>query len=136
MPPPLNPFFKTETETAEAKAKSLGCDVKILIHDDNVATQSDLFDEAINDKAAAIICDNAGSNATVIPIKKAREANIPTFLNNCQVAKGIAEIFVEAMGEAGNYVELLGRETDTNAHIRSAAFRGNRSYGTNFARLS
>lgn len=139
VPPPSNPFFKTEAETAAAKAKSLGYDVKVLIHDDNVATQSDLFDEAINDKAAAIICDNASSNATVIPIKKAREANIPTFLidreitekdvaisqivaDNYQGAKGIAEVFVEAMGESGNYVELLGRETDTNAHIRSAAY--------------
>ena len=139
VPPPSNPFFKTEAETAADKAKSLGYDVKVLIHDDNVATQSDLFDEAINDKAAAIICDNASSNATVIPIKKAREANIPTFLidreitekdvaisqivaDNYQGAKGIAEVFVEAMGESGNYVELLGRETDTNAHIRSAAY--------------
>lgn len=139
VPPLSNPFFKTEAETAAAKAKSLGYDVKVLIHDDNVATQSDLFDEAINDKAAAIICDNASSNATVIPIKKAREANIPTFLidreitekdvaisqivaDNYQGAKGIAEVFVEAMEESGNYVELLGRETDTNAHIRSAAY--------------
>lgn len=110
-----------------------------MIHNDDVATQSDLFDEAINGKAAAIICDNASSNATVIPIKKAREANIPTFLidreinasgvaisqivaDNYQGAKGIAEVFVETMGESGTYVELLGRETDTNAHIRSAAF--------------
>ena len=139
MPPLTNPFFKVETETVEAKAKSLGYDVKVLIHDDNVATQSDLFDEAINGKAKAIICDNASSNATVIPIKKAREANIPTFLidreitekdvaisqivaDNYQGAKGIAEVFVKAMGEEGTYVELLGRETDTNAHIRSAAF--------------
>ena len=139
MPPSTNPFFKVETETVAAKAKSLGYDVKVLIHDDNVATQSDLFDEAINGKAKAIICDNASSNATVIPIKKAREANIPTFLidreitekdiaisqivaDNYQGAKGIAEVFVEAMGEEGTYVELLGRETDTNAHIRSAAF--------------
>ncbi len=137
--PPTNPFFKIEAEVAEAKAKALGYDTKILIHNDDVATQSDLFDEAINGKAAAIICDNASSNATVIPIKKAREANIPTFLidreitekdlaisqivaDNYQGAKGVAEAFVEAMGESGTYVELLGRETDTNAHIRSAAF--------------
>ena len=139
VPPPTNPFFKTEMETAEAKAKELGYDVKVLIHNDDVATQSDLFDEAINDKAAAIICDNASSNATVIPVKKAREANIPCFMidreitekdlaisqivaDNYQGAKGIAEVFVEAMGEAGNYVELLGRPTDTNAYIRTSAF--------------
>lgn len=138
-PPHSNPFFRVEAETAEAKAKALGYDVKVIIHDDDVGKQSELFDAAINDKVAAIICDNASSNATVIPAKKAREAGIPTFMiereitekdvaisqivaDNYQGAKGIAEVFVEAMGEQGNYVELLGRETDTNAHIRSAAF--------------
>ena len=86
-----------------------------MIHDDDVGKQSELFDAAINDKAAAIICDNASSNATVIPAKKAREAGIPTFMidreitekdiaisqivaDNYQGAKGIAEVFVEAMG--------------------------------------
>lgn len=138
-PPHSNPFFKTEADTASAKAKELGYEVKVVIHDDDVAKQSELFDSAINDKAAAIICDNASSNATVIPVKKAREANIPTFLidreitekdaaisqivaNNYQGAKGIAEVFVEAMNGEGTYAELLGRETDTNAHIRSSAF--------------
>ena len=134
-----NPFFKTEADSASAKAKELGYEVKAVSHDDDATKQSELFDNAISDKAAAIICDNAGADATVAAVRKAREANIPTFLidreinasgvaisqivaNNYQGAKGIAEVFVEAMGEQGNYVELLGRETDTNAHIRSAAF--------------
>ncbi len=138
-PPHSNPFFKVEADTAKAKAEQLGYDVKVVIHDDDVAMQSEMFDAAINDKAAAIICDNASSNATVIPIKRAREAGIPTFLidreitekdlaisqivaDNYQGAKGIAEVFVEAMNEEGTYAELLGRESDTNAHIRSAAF--------------
>lgn len=139
MPPLSNPFFEIETETAVAKAKELGYDVKVSIHNDDASTQYELFDEAIDNKAAAIICDNAGSHATVAAVRRAREANIPTFLldreitekgiaisqiaaNNHQGAKGIAEVFVEAMGGQGNYVELLGRDTDTNAHIRSAAF--------------
>jgi ABC-type sugar transport system, periplasmic component len=134
-----NPFFKTEAEAAEKKAKELGYDVKTVSHDDDPTKQAELFDTAISEKAAAIICDNAGSDATVAAVQKARDNNIPTFLidreinetgiaisqivaNNYQGAKGVAEVFVEAMGEKGEYAELLGKESDTNAGVRSSAF--------------
>jgi erythritol transport system substrate-binding protein len=134
-----NPFFKTEADAASAKAKALGYEVKVVSHDDDATKQSTLFDNAISDKAAAIICDNAGADATVAAVKKARDAQIPTFLidreingkgiaiaqivaNNYQGAKAIAEVFVEKMGEKGNYAELLGKESDTNAGVRSSAF--------------
>lgn len=134
-----NPFFKTEAEAASAKAKELGYEVKAVSHDDDATKQAELFDNAIADKAAAIICDNAGADATVAAVKKARDNNIPTFLidreinesgvaisqivaNNYQGAKAIAEKFVEAMGEKGEYAELTGKESDTNAGVRSSAF--------------
>ncbi|MBP3232157.1 MAG: D-ribose ABC transporter substrate-binding protein [Anaerovibrio sp.] len=134
-----NPFFKTEADAAAAKAKALGYEVKMVSHDDDATKQSELFENAISDKAAAIICDNAGADATVGAVKKAREAGIPTFLidreinasgvaisqivaNNYQGAKAIAEVFVEKMGEKGEYAELLGKESDTNAGVRSKAF--------------
>ena len=134
-----NPFFKTEAESASAKAKELGYEVKVVSHDDDATKQAELFANAIADKAAAIICDNAGADATVAAVKKARDNNIPTFLidreinesgvaisqivaNNYQGAKAIAEKFVEAMGEKGEYAELLGKESDTNAGVRSSAF--------------
>lgn len=134
-----NPFFKCEAEAASKKAQALGYTVKAVSHDDDATKQSELFDNAIADKAAAIICDNAGADATVAAVKKARDNNIPTFLidreinesgvaisqivaNNYQGAKAIAEKFVEAMGEKGTYAELLGKESDTNAGVRSKAF--------------
>jgi len=134
-----NPFFKTAATVAEAKAKELGYEVKAVSHDDDATKQSELFDNAIADKAAAIICDNAGADATVEAVQKARDAGIPTFLidreinaegvaisqivaNNYQGAKAIAEVWVEAMGEKGQYAELLGKESDTNAGVRSSAF--------------
>lgn len=134
-----NPFFKAEAEAASAKAKELGYEVKAVSHDDDATKQSELFENAIADKAAAIICDNAGADATVAAVQKARDNNIPTFLidreinesgvaisqivaDNYQGAKGIAEVFVEAMDEEGKYAELLGRESDTNAGVRSSAF--------------
>lgn len=134
-----NPAFKTEADTATAKAEELGYEVKAASHDDDPTKQTELFDNAIADKAAAIICDNAGADATVEAVRKAREAGIPTFLidreineegvaisqivaNNYQGAKAIAEKWVEAMGEKGKYAELLGKESDTNAGVRSSAF--------------
>lgn len=134
-----NPFFKTEADAAAAKAKTLGYEVKMVSHDDDATKQAELFENAISDKAAAIICDNAGADATVAAVQKARDANIPTFLidreingngiavsqivaNNYQGAKAIAEVFVEKMGETGKYAELLGKESDTNAGVRSSAF--------------
>ena len=134
-----NPAFKTEADTATAKAEELGYEVKAASHDDDPTKQTELFDNAIADKAAAIICDNAGADATVEAVRKARDAGIPTFLidreineegvaisqivaNNYQGAKAIAEKWVEAMGEKGKYAELLGKESDTNAGVRSSAF--------------
>ncbi len=42
--------------------------------------------------------------------------------NNYQGAQLGAEEFVKLMGEAGNYVELLGRESDLNAGTRSKGY--------------
>ena len=120
-----NPFFKTEAEVAAKTAKDLGYTVKMVSHDDSPVKQSELFETAISDKAAAIICDNAGADATVAAVKRAYDNDIPTFLidreineqgiavaqivaNNYQGAKGAAEVFVEEMEEEGEYAELFG----------------------------
>lgn len=134
-----NPFFKAEAVGAEARAKELGYETLVLVHDDDPNKQSEMFDTAIARGADAIILDNAGADATVAPVQRARDAGIPSFLidreikesgiaisqivsNNYQGAQLGAEKFVELMGEEGNYVELLGREADTNAGIRSAGY--------------
>src|SRR5450631_1629617 len=72
-----NPFFKAEAEGAEAKAKELGYDVLSLVHDDDANKQSQLIDTAIARGAKAIILDNAGADATVAAVEKAKDANIP-----------------------------------------------------------
>lgn len=134
-----NPFFKAEAVAAENKAKELGYDTLVLVHDDDPNKQSQMFDTAIARGAKAIILDNAGANATVAPVRRAKEAGIPSFLidreikesgiavsqivsNNYQGAQLGAEEFVRLMGEEGKYAELLGREADTNAGIRSAGY--------------
>lgn len=138
-PSHANPYFKTVADAASAKAAELGYDSLVIQHDDDVTKQAEAFDTAIARKAAAIICDNAGADATIAPVQAAKEAGIPTFLvdreinstgdavaqmvsNNYQGASLVAEYFVECMGEEGNYVEMLGKESDTNAGVRSQGF--------------
>jgi erythritol transport system substrate-binding protein len=139
VPSPDNPFFKSEAVAAEGRAKALGYDALVLVHDDDANKQNQLFDTAIARKAKAIILDNAGAEASVAAVTKAKAAGIPSFLidreisatgiavtqivsNNYQGAQLGAEEFVKLMGEKGNYVELVGRESDTNAGVRSKGY--------------
>ena len=134
-----NPFFKAEAQGAEARAKALGYDTLVLVHNDDANKQNELFDTAIARKAKAIILDNAGAEASVAAVEKAKKAGIPSFLidreinatgvavaqivsNNYQGAQLGAEEFVKLMGEKGNYVELVGKESDTNAGVRSKGY--------------
>jgi erythritol transport system substrate-binding protein len=139
VPSPENPFFKALTDAAEAKAKSFGYEALVLVHNDDAVKQDQLFDTAVARKAAAIILDNAGADASIAAVKKAKAAGIPSFLvdreinetgdavaqlvsNNYQGATLGAEEFAKVMGEEGDYVELIGKETDTNAGIRSKGY--------------
>ncbi|WP_022928173.1 D-ribose ABC transporter substrate-binding protein [Patulibacter americanus] len=138
-PPVDNPFFKAEADAAVAKAKELGYETSAASHEDDPNKQSELIDAAISRKAKAIILDNAGADATIGPVRKAKEAGIPVFLvdreinatgiataqivaNNSQGAQLGAQEFVKAMGGKGKYVELLGKESDTNAGVRSKGY--------------
>lgn len=134
-----NPFFGQEAAGAEARAKELGYQTLKFSHDDDAFKQSQLIDTAIARNAAAIILDNAGADASAAAIGKAKAAGVPVFLidreinvrglataqlvsNNFQGASLGAEAFVQAMGEKGAYLELVGKESDTNAVIRSRGY--------------
>jgi erythritol transport system substrate-binding protein len=134
-----NPFFKSEADAAVAKAKELGYETSAASHDDDPNKQSQLIDTAISRKAKAIILDNAGADASIGAVKKAKDAGIPVFLidreinatgiaaaqivsNNSQGAQLGAQEFVKAMGGKGKYVEFVGKETDTNAGVRSKGY--------------
>jgi len=138
-PSPDNPFFKAEGDAAKAKAEELGYEASVASHDDDPNKQSELIDAAISRKAGAIILDNAGADASIGPVQKATDAGIPVFLidreinktgvakaqivsNNAQGAQLSGQAFVEAMKEKGKYVELVGKESDTNAGVRSDGY--------------
>ena len=140
IPSQDNPFFKSEGDAAAARAIALGYRVRIDAHDDDAYRQDNLIDAAIASNAAAIILDNAGADSSIAAVRRANKAGIACFLidreidadgiakaqiiaDNDQGARIVAGEFDRAIGKAGgDYVELLGRESDTNAQVRTRGF--------------
>ena len=134
-----NPFFKAEADIAEETGKALGYDVLSLDHGDDAKVQDEHFDVCISKGAKFIIVDNAGADASIAAFQKAKNAGIPVYAIDREInATGIAsaqlvsnnyqgavlggEEFISAMGESGEFIELIGKETDTNAGIRSKGY--------------
>jgi erythritol transport system substrate-binding protein len=140
VPSQDNPFFKAEADAAAKRARDLGYRVRVDSHDDDAYQQDNLIDAAIASNAAAIILDNAGTDASISAVRRATRAGIPCFLidrdisadgiakaqiiaDNDQGARMVAAEFARAIGPAGgNYAELLGIESDTNAQVRTRGF--------------
>jgi erythritol transport system substrate-binding protein len=139
VPSQDNPYFKAEADAAAARARALGYRVRVDDHNDDAYQQDNLVDVAIASNAAALILDNAGADASIAAVRRAAKAGIAVFLidreidakgiakaqiisDNNQGARLVAQEFVHAVGTSGAYAELLGRESDTNAQIRTKGF--------------
>lgn len=139
VPSQDNPYFATEAKAAAQRATELGYRVRIDTHDDDAYRQDNLIDVAIASNAAVLILDNAGTDASISAVRRATKAGIACFLidreiavkgiakaqiisDNDQGAKLVATEFARAMNFKGDYAELLGRESDTNAQVRTRGF--------------
>lgn len=139
VPPVNNPFFAAEANLAKAEATKLGYRTLVLNNNSDPNLQATQIDEAISDHASAIILDNASATASVAAIEKAKKAGVPTFLIDREINKtGVAiaqlvsnnytgaqlggEEFAKLMHDKGDYAELLGLSTDTNAATRSQGY--------------
>jgi erythritol transport system substrate-binding protein len=139
VPSEDNPFFKSEADAAAAAARALGYAVRIDAHGDDAYKQDNLIDMAIASNAAALILDNAGADASTSAVKRATAAGIKCFLIDREINQsGIALAQIAAdnfqgallggrefeglMKGKGPYAELLGKESDTNAQVRTRGF--------------
>jgi len=140
VPSQDNPFFKAEADAASSRAQALGYRVRIDSHNGDAYLQDNLIDAAIASGAAAILLDNAGSEASISAVRRATKAGVPCFLidrdiqvggiakaqiiaDNDQGARLVATEFARAFGtNGGDYAELLGIESDTNAQVRTRGF--------------
>jgi erythritol transport system substrate-binding protein len=149
-----NPFFKAEADAAAARATSLGYRVRIDAHEDDAYRQDNLIDAAIASNAAAVILDNAGADSSIAAVRRAATYKIPCFLidreieadgvakaqiiaDNKQGARIVAAEFEQALGPSGGeYAELLGRESDTNAQVRTEGFHAVLDKSPNLRRVA
>lgn len=139
VPSEDNPFFKTEADAAAARAHHYGYRVRVYSHDDDAYKQDNLVDVAIASNASVLLLDNAGADSSVSAVRRATKAGIICILmdreinvsgiakaqiiaDNAQGARVIATYFAKLLHGHGNYAELLGRESDTNAQIRTRGF--------------
>jgi erythritol transport system substrate-binding protein len=152
VPSADNPFFRAEAESAADRARQLGYRARIDSHNDDPYQQDNLVDMAIASDAAALILDNAGADASIAAVRRAEKAGIACFLidraihgggiaqgqilaDNAQGARLVAAEFARLLHEQGAYAELLGRESDTNAQVRTEGFHAvlDRSPGLHMA---
>ena len=136
---PANPYWKTEGDVAQATAEELGYTATVAAHTGDTNVESNLIDTAITNQSAAILLDPANADGSIGAVRKAVEANIPVFLinaeinesglakgqlvsNNAQCAADGAVMWVETVGDTGEYVEFFGNPADNNAATRSNGY--------------
>lgn len=134
-----NSYFVAEANGAKAAAEAKGFTAKIASYEGDINREAELCDAAIAEGTVAIVWDVADSDASITSVQKAVDAGIAVVctsreLNTTGVAiaqivadnaggsMAVAELFVEAMGEEGKYVELYGLDGDNNSHVRSTSY--------------
>lgn len=134
-----NPWFVFLAETAAAKAKTLGYDVKIFDSQNNTALESDHFENIIVSGFEAILFNSTDANGSVANVLKAKQAGVPVFCMDREVnsidaatsqilsdsysgAVAIGKYFSQQLNKKGKYVELLGIVGDNNTWARSKGF--------------
>jgi ribose transport system substrate-binding protein len=134
-----NPWFVFLAQTAAAKAQNLGYEVKIFDSQNNTATETDNFENAIASGYKAILFNPTDANGSVVNVNKAKAAGVPVFCMDREVnsATGptsqilsdsysgcieLGKYFVQQLNKKGKYVEILGLVADNNTWSRSKGF--------------
>ena len=134
-----NPWFVVLAESAAERAKELGYEAMIFDSQNNSAKEAEHFDNIIAMRFDAILFNPTDADGSVLNVKRAKEAGIPTFgmdreINSRDAAVTqvlsdnftgcvkLGQYFVRQLKQEGNYVEILGMVGDNNTWNRSAGF--------------
>jgi len=134
-----NPWFVVLGESAAKRAKELGYEAQIFDSQNNSAKEAEHFDNIIAMGYSAILLNPTDADGSVLNVKRAKAAGIPTFCIDREINSRDAattqllsdsftgcvkegEYFVKQMHKKGNYVELLGLVGDNNTWNRSNGF--------------
>jgi ABC-type sugar transport system substrate-binding protein len=134
-----NPWFVVLGESAAKRAHELGYETQVFDSQNNSAKEAEHFDNIIAMGYSAILFNPTDAEGSVLNVKRAREAGIPTFcmdreINSRDAAATqllsdsftgcvkLGQYFVRQLHKKGNYVELLGIVGDNNTWNRSNGF--------------
>lgn len=134
-----NPWFVVLAESAAERARELGYEASIFDSQNNSAREAEHFDNVIAMGYSAILFNPTDADGSVLNVKRAKEAGIPTFcmdreINSRDAAATqllsdnftgcvkLGQYFVRQMNKKGNYVEILGLVGDNNTWNRSNGF--------------
>ncbi len=134
-----NPWFVVLAETARDRAAELGYEATIFDSQNDPAKESAHYDNIIASGYSAILFNPTDADGSVANVRRAADAGIPVFCmdreinatdvavsqiisDNYSGAVAVGRYFVEAVGETGKYVELLGLVGDNNTWNRSTGF--------------
>ncbi len=134
-----NPWFVVLGESAAERAQELGYVAHIFDSQNNSAKEAEHFDNIIAMGYDAILFNPTDADGSVLNVKRAKEAGIPTFCMDREINSRDAAVtqllsdnftgcvklgqyFVRQMNKKGNYVEILGLVGDNNTWNRSSGF--------------
>lgn len=134
-----NPWFVVLGESARDRAIELGYEATIFDSENDPTREAAHIDNIIAGGYAALLFNPVDSAGSVAAATRAQESGIPVFcidreINANDVAEAqlvsdsysgcvaLGQYFIERMGEAGNYVQLLGVLGDNNTWNRSKGF--------------
>ncbi len=134
-----NPWFVVLAESAAGRARELGYEANIFDSQNNPAREAEHFDNIIAMQYDAILFNPTDADGSVLNVKRAKEAGIPTFCMDREINSRDAAVtqllsdnftgcvklgqyFVRQLNQEGNYVEILGLVGDNNTWNRSSGF--------------
>jgi len=134
-----NPWFVVLAESAAERARELGYEANIFDSQNNSAKEAEHFDNIIAMDYDAILFNPTDADGSVLNVKRAKEAGVPTFCMDREINSRDAAVtqllsdnftgcvklgqyFVRQMEKSGNYVEILGLVGDNNTWNRSNGF--------------
>lgn len=134
-----NPWFVVLAESAAQRAKELGYEATIFDSQNNSAKEAEHFDNIIAMGYNAILFNPTDADGSVLNVKRAKDAGIPTFCMDREInardaavtqllsdnftgCVKLGQYFVRQLNQQGNYVEILGLVGDNNTWNRSNGF--------------
>ena len=134
-----NPWFMVLADTAKQRAEELGYRATVFDSQNSTDREAANFETIISSGYKAILFNPTDADGSISNVRRAKAANLPVFCIDREINAGdaatsqilsdsysgcvaLGQYFVEAVGEKGQYAELLGLLGDNNTHNRSKGF--------------